>query len=70
MYLFKEPFTGMAKEIHPISGEEMMGKYVEGLKQGEWISYHPNGTLMSKITYLDGKEYGDEISIRMTCQTG
>jgi antitoxin component YwqK of YwqJK toxin-antitoxin module len=60
----------MAKEIHPISGEKITGRYVEGLKPGDWISYHHNGTLMSKITYLDGKEYGDEIPIIMTCQTG
>jgi len=70
LYLHWEPFTGMAMEIHPMSGEEMMSKYVEGLKQGEWISYHPNGALMSKINYQDGKEYGDEIPIIMTCQTG
>lgn len=34
------------------------GETVDGLRQGPWVSYYPNGMVWSECTYVDGLEEG------------
>jgi antitoxin component YwqK of YwqJK toxin-antitoxin module len=36
----------------------MNGFNDKGLKKGPWESYHSNGKLAFKVTYVNGKEHG------------
>ena len=50
------PFTGAIDE-----GRER-GLFKEGKKDGQWLSYHSNGQLSLKMTYVDGKRSGSKRS--------
>lgn len=34
------------------------GETIDGLRQGPWVSYYPNGMVWSECTYVDGLEEG------------
>lgn len=36
----------------------MEGHMTDGKRQGAWTSYHPNGVVWSRSTYVDGLENG------------
>lgn len=57
-----KPYSGLAKEAYIMTGELIKGKYEKGLKQGEWVSHHENGKIMTLLNYLDGKETGPIMS--------
>jgi antitoxin component YwqK of YwqJK toxin-antitoxin module len=58
-YYENEPFTGVAEMYS--SGEVLLNEqeYLNGLKEGSWSVYHPNGKLQKKGLILNGKEHGE-----------
>ena len=46
------PFSGK------VSGQ-WQGQFLDGKKEGEWITYHDNGQLESKGSFIDGNKDGD-----------
>jgi antitoxin component YwqK of YwqJK toxin-antitoxin module len=62
LYQGDEPYSGLAKEAYIMTGELIKGKYEKGLKQGEWVSNHENGKIMTLLNYQDGKETGPSMS--------
>jgi len=49
------PFTGK------VTGKEQ-GRLKNGEEEGEWVEYHDNGQLMSKVSYKNGEEEGKWIA--------
>lgn len=48
------------KKIYYDSGQKMSeGSYVDGVQEGEWLTYHPNGNMESQITYSSGTLNGE-----------
>ena len=45
------PFTGKTTE-------EFQGSFKDGIRNGQWVSYHNNGQLWYKGEYKDGKPVG------------
>lgn len=59
----KEPdnYTGEYIELYKNGLPKMRGQKVNGVRQGKWQSWHPNGAKASEVSYVDGKENGKYI---------
>ena len=57
IYYKANPFTGRGLEFHETWGTIFEGNYLDGKKDGQWISYS-NGTVIHIITYKSGLESG------------
>jgi antitoxin component YwqK of YwqJK toxin-antitoxin module len=44
--------------IHTADGGRMEGRLENGKRTGLWTSHHPDGTIRSRATYVDGLEEG------------
>ncbi|NNC84384.1 MAG: toxin-antitoxin system YwqK family antitoxin [Flavobacteriales bacterium] len=54
-----EPYTGEAYFIKKDGTPMAMRSYVNGVKQGLWRTWHPNGNMFKEGTVIDEKEHGE-----------
>lgn len=56
----KEPdnYTGEYLELYQNNLPKLRGQKVNGVRQGNWISWHPTGAKASEGFYIDGKLEG------------
>ncbi len=54
--------TGKFYYFHANGSPESVGKYVNGQKEGLWLSFHNNKMLKDSTVYLHGKQIGTSLS--------
>lgn len=52
------PVVNGWQEVHTQNGGVMKGELLDGVRQGPWTAYFPDGTVRSRSSYLDGKLHG------------
>jgi antitoxin component YwqK of YwqJK toxin-antitoxin module len=48
----------LEKQFHKDGSLLLQGKYINGLRQGEWLSWYPDGKIWSKGFFSKGKRTG------------
>jgi len=49
---------GRCVEFFSTGSKKQQGAYIQGKKSGVWETYHPDGSLATRIKFRDGKAYG------------
>jgi len=57
-YLRDQPFTGSAYYLDKDGAPLVMRSYVEGKREGEWMSWYADGVLHKSGNTLNGEEHG------------
>jgi len=53
------PYTGKYKVFYPgTHTRQETGFFTNGKRNGEFLTYHPNGEVNVKVNYIDGKKDG------------
>lgn len=58
VYAGTDSLNRTEQSLHPNGKVMTEGNMINGMRHGEWVSYHPDGTLWSRHLYNNGKQGG------------